>query len=180
MFANIDGLCIDLDRYYQVAVRFCFRSIANQFVGVTSRLKRTKAATIEPAFRLLHSHTFCLVRLRKSQWFSLRKQQIFRFGLPAKQRLRNKRRNSIMMTLTSQIWVELLIGRKFSHPVRSSTQFWVLTRHRYGISALISRESTGSVAKYRLFSEAISNVSQAESEGNGNALVLTAPTQSGS
>ena len=64
--------------------------------------------------RLLHSHIFCLVRLRQSQWFLLRKQPIFRCGFPAKWRLRNERRNSIMMTLTSQIWIELLIGRKFS------------------------------------------------------------------
>ena len=40
-------------------------------------------------------------------------------------------------------------------------------------------ESTGSVAKYRLFSKAISNGSKAESEGNGNALVLATPIQSG-
>ena len=44
-------------------------------------------------------------------------------------------------------------------PIRSTTQMWVVTRHRYGISALVSqtsfgRETSGSVAKCRLFSQA--------------------------
>ena len=46
-------------------------------------------------------------------------------------------------------------------PIRSTTQIWVKTRHQYGISALISQASFGgetsnSVAKCRLFSQAIS------------------------
>ena len=51
---------------------------------------------------------------------------------------------------------------KISHvarPIRSTTQIWVVTRHQYGISALVSqtsfdRETCGSVAKCRLFSQA--------------------------
>ena len=48
------------------------------------------------------------------------------------------------------------------HPIRSSTQIWVVTGHQYGISALVSYtslgvETTGSVAKYRLFSLAKGN-----------------------
>ena len=56
---------------------------------------------------------------------------------------------------------------KISHaarPIRSTTraQIWVVTRHQYGISALVSQTSfggetsavVGSVAKYRLFSQA--------------------------
>ena len=44
-------------------------------------------------------------------------------------------------------------------PVRSTTQIWVVTRDQYGISVLISqasfgRETRGSVAKSRLFSQA--------------------------
>ena len=44
-------------------------------------------------------------------------------------------------------------------PIRSTTQIWVVTRHQYGISALVSQtlfggETSGSVAKYRLFSHA--------------------------
>ena len=45
-------------------------------------------------------------------------------------------------------------------PIRSTTQFWVVTRHQYGISALVSQTSfggwtSGSVPKCRLFSQAI-------------------------
>ena len=45
-------------------------------------------------------------------------------------------------------------------PIRSNTQFWVVTRHPYGISALLSqtsfgRETSRSVAKCRLFSQGI-------------------------
>ena len=44
-------------------------------------------------------------------------------------------------------------------PVRSTTQIWVVKRDQYGISVLISqasfgRETRGSVAKSRLFSQA--------------------------
>ena len=50
----------------------------------------------------------------------------------------------------------------FIQPMRSTTQIWVVTRHQYGISALVSQmsfggESGGSVAKCRLFSQAKSN-----------------------
>ena len=46
-----------------------------------------------------------------------------------------------------------------AQPIRSTTQIWVVTRHQYGISALVSqtsfgRETIGSVAKCRLFSQA--------------------------
>ena len=42
-------------------------------------------------------------------------------------------------------------------PIRSTTQIWVVTRHQYGISALVPqtsfrRETSGDVAKCRLFS----------------------------
>ena len=43
------------------------------------------------------------------------------------------------------------------HPIRSTTQIWVVTRHQYGISALVSQtsfhgETSGGVAKCRLIS----------------------------
>ena len=46
-----------------------------------------------------------------------------------------------------------------ARPIRSTTQIWVVTRHQYGISALVSQtsfggETSGSVAKCRLFSHA--------------------------
>ena len=44
-------------------------------------------------------------------------------------------------------------------PIRSTTQIWVVTRHQYGMSALVSQtsfggETTGGVAKSQLFSQA--------------------------
>ena len=45
-------------------------------------------------------------------------------------------------------------------PIRSTMQIWVVTRHRYGISALVSQETSfggktrGIVAKCLLFSQA--------------------------
>jgi len=44
-------------------------------------------------------------------------------------------------------------------PIRTTTKIWVVTRHQYGISALVSQtsfggETSGSVAKCRLFSQA--------------------------
>ena len=46
-----------------------------------------------------------------------------------------------------------------TRPIRSTTQIWVKTRHQYGIPALVSQtsfggESSGSVAKCRLFPQA--------------------------
>ena len=47
-----------------------------------------------------------------------------------------------------------------ARPIRSTrTQIWVVTRHQYGISALVSQtsfggETSGSVAKGQLFSQA--------------------------
>ena len=46
-----------------------------------------------------------------------------------------------------------------ARPIRSTTQIWVVTRHQYGISALVPQTSfggktNGGVAKCRLFSQA--------------------------
>ena len=45
-----------------------------------------------------------------------------------------------------------------ARPIRSTTQIWVVTRHQYGLSELVSQtlfggETSGSVAKCRLFSQ---------------------------
>ena len=47
-------------------------------------------------------------------------------------------------------------------PIRSTTQIWVVTRHQYGISVLISqmsflRGNSGGIVKWQLFSQAIVN-----------------------
>ena len=74
---------------------------------------------------------------------SLRKQPTFRdatTGFPTKWRLRNEHRNSILMTRhyrdldSASDWL-----KQISHapwPIRSTTQIWVVPRHKYGISAL--------------------------------------------
>ena len=46
-----------------------------------------------------------------------------------------------------------------ARPIRSTTQIWVVTRHQFGISALVSqmsfgRETSVSIAKCGLFSQA--------------------------
>ena len=79
--------------------------------------------------------------------------------------LRNERRNSILMTRhypdlgSSSDWLNQISHE--ARPIRSTTQIWVVTCRQYGISALVSQtslggETSGSVAKYRLFSQATS------------------------
>ena len=90
---------------------------------------------------------------------SLRKQPTFgdtTTGFPAK--------NSTPMTrFTTQIWIVLLIGRAAweiwfnQSEALPRSGYW--TRHQFGISALVSQtsfdgETSGSVAKCRLFSRA--------------------------
>ena len=100
------------------------------------------------------------------QTASLRKQTTSRDatnGFPAKQRLRNERRNSILMTphypdLGNAFDWSCRVGHLLQ-PIRSTIQIWVVTRHQYGISALISQrvfclETSGGVARCRLFSQA--------------------------
>ena len=100
--------------------------------------------------------------------FSLRKQPTFgeaTTGFPAKWRLRNERRNSILRT---RLYPDMGSASDWScrvanliQPIRSTTQIWVMTRYQYGISALVSQTSfcgkmSCSFAKRRLFSKAIS------------------------
>ena len=47
-----------------------------------------------------------------------------------------------------------------AQPIRSTNQIWVVTRHQYGISALVSQasfrvETSGAVAKCRPFSQTL-------------------------
>ena len=75
--------------------------------------------------------------------------------------MRNDRRNSILMCLTTH-WLEPLIAimpqEKF---VLTIQKIRVVTRHKYGVSsrvtlASVRRETSGGVAKRRLFSQATS------------------------
>ena len=81
---------------------------------------------------------------------SLRKQLTFgdaTTGYPAKWRLRNKRRNSILMTRhcpdlgSASDWL-CCVGNLIQ-PIRGTTQIRVVSRHQYGISALVSQTSFG-------------------------------------
>ena len=82
-------------------------------------------------------------------------------GFPTKWRLRNERRNSILMTrqypdLGSASDWSSHVGNLIQ-PVRSTTQIWIVTRHQYRISVLVSQTSfggktSGCVAKCPLFS----------------------------
>ena len=85
---------------------------------------------------------------------NLRKQQTFRDaipGFPAKWRLRNDQRNSILMTRhypdlgSASDWL-----KQISHavrPIRSTTQLLVLTRYQYGISTIfLKRQFAGKPA----------------------------------
>ena len=80
----------------------------------------------------------------------LRKQPTFddaTTGFLAKRSLRNERRNSIMMTRhypdlgSGSDWLNQIYPA--ARPIRSTTQIWVVTRHQYGISALVSQTSFG-------------------------------------
>ena len=89
---------------------------------------------------------FCCLRFTISLNDSLRKQPTFgdaTTGFPAKRRLRNSRRNSILMTrhypdLGSASDWSCRVGNLFQ-PITSTTQIWVVTRHQSGISALFLR-----------------------------------------
>ena len=96
----------------------------------------------------------------------LRKQLSFRSaigGFPAKWHLRNERRDSILMTChypdlgSASDWLKLI---SFAVPtIRSTTQIWLVTRHQYRVSAVISQtsfrgETSGGDAKCRLFCQA--------------------------
>ena len=81
----------------------------------------------------------------------------------AKRRLSNERRNSILMTRhypdlgSASDWLKRA-GTSLQ-PIRSTTKIWVVTRHQYGISALVTQTSfcegsSGDLAKCRLFSQA--------------------------
>ena len=77
----------------------------------------------------------------------------------------NERRNSILMTrhypdLGSASDWSCRVGNLIQ-PIRSTTRIWVVTRHQYGISLLVSRtsfggETSGRVWKCRLFSHVTS------------------------
>ena len=105
---------------------------------------------------------------KKTSWSldSLRKQPTFRDatkGFPAKWLLGNERRNSVPLTchypdlISVSDWLKQISIS--AQPIRSTTQIWIVTRHQYGISALVPQtlfrgETSACVAKCQLFSQA--------------------------
>ena len=97
----------------------------------------------------------------------LRKQTTFCHAtnsFSAKSRLRNKHRNSILMMChypdlgSVSDWLKQV--SQAARPIRSTTQIWVVKRHQYGISTLISQtsfhgETSGGIAKCCLFSHSV-------------------------
>ena len=97
-------------------------------------------------------------KFRKDFFRSMKKQPTFRDAttfLPAKWRLRNDCRNSILMVChypdqgSASDWLCRVVN--LLQPIRSTTQIWVVTRHQYGISAVLTQmsfrgETSGGVA----------------------------------
>ena len=85
-------------------------------------------------------------------------------GFPAKWLIRNDRRNSVLMTrrypdLGGASDLSFRAARNLLQPIRNTIWIWVVTRHQYGISALVSQttfrgETSRGVAKFWLFSQA--------------------------
>ena len=83
-------------------------------------------------------------------------------GFPIKWSLTNTHRNSMMKCHYPDLGSSSDWLNQISHaarPIRSTTQIWVVTRHQYGISELVSQtsfggETSGGIAKCRLFSQA--------------------------
>ena len=97
---------------------------------------------------------------------SLRKPPTFRdatTNLPRKMTSKRRRRNPMLMTCdypdlgSNSDWLNQISHTE--RPIRSTTQIFVVTRHQYGISALVSQasfrgETSGGVSKCLLFSQA--------------------------
>ena len=105
------------------------------------RLFRLLKRLYRPPTHILSISWLCMCSLRKQPRFGDATA-----GFPAKWRLRNERRNSILITRHTDLgsacdWLNQIFDAV--RPIRSSTQIWVVTRHQYGISALVSQTSFG-------------------------------------
>ena len=89
---------------------------------------------------------------------SPRKQPTFRdttAGFPAKWHLRNTHGNSMLMTPhypdpgTASDWLKQIFHAVW--PIRGTTQIWIVIRHQYGISALVSQTSFTYIHTYILY-----------------------------
>ena len=108
-------------------------------------------------------HDFDLLEKPLSFMLTWEKKTADTTGFSAKWRLRNRRRNSVLMR---HHYPELGNASDWSYtevnllqPIRSTTQIWIMTRRQYGISELVSQtsfrgETSGGAVKCRRFSQA--------------------------
>ena len=108
------------------------------------------------------SYEGCMI-YQPTAWENSRHLAMLQLGFPTKWRLRNKRRNSVLMTGhypdlgSTSDWLNQISHA--TQPFRNTTQIWVVTRHQYEISALVCQmsfggETSAGVTKCRLFSQA--------------------------
>ena len=103
-------------------------------------LKTAKSETVHLPHKCWSLYSYIWARVS-----SLRKQPTFgdvSTGFPGKWRLRNERRNSILMTphypdLGSASDWSYRVGNLIQ-PIRITTQMWVVTRYQYGIFSYLS------------------------------------------
>ena len=142
-----------------VSHRFFIVNIIKSIITFIDKLKFTRVSFNSKLVIVFH---------RTLKVLSLRKQQTYRdatTGFPAKWRLRNERRNSILMTPhypdLGRPFDWSCHVRNFLQPIRSTTQISVVMLHQFRISALVSQTSFSRwnqwwrVAKCWLFSQAI-------------------------
>ena len=150
-----------IDREIQIFVSHCSVTSADLAVKFTKSYRFSMWIShiiwgrsrweIVNGLTIVEMHLICFTDGRNGKQFklnSLRKQPTFgdaTTGLPAKWRLRNERRNSILMTrhypdLGSASDWSCRVGNLIQ-PIRSATRIWAVTRHQYGISALVSQTS---------------------------------------
>ena len=150
-----------IDREIQIFVSHCSVTSADLAVKFTKSYRFSMWIShiiwgrsrweIVNGLTIVEMHLICFTDGRNGKQFklnSLRKQPTFgdaTTGLPAKWRLRNERRNSILMTRhypdlgSASDWLNRI--SQAARPIRSTTQIWAVTRHQYGISALVSQTS---------------------------------------
>ena len=150
-----------IDREIQIFVSHCSVTSADLAVKFTKSYRFSMWIShiiwgrsrweIVNGLTIVEMHLICFTDGRNGKQFklnSLRKQPTFgdaTTGLPAKWRLRNERRNSILMTRhypdlgSASHWLNQI--SHVARPIRSTTQIWAVTRHQYGISALVSQTS---------------------------------------
>ena len=122
--------------------------VGEAVVGVGGRCRAVFVILVVGIVYLGEWHTQIARVIRNTR--SLRKQPTFRdatTGFFAKWRLRNERRNSILMTrhypdlVNASYWLNQI--SLATRPIRSIPQIWVVSRHQYEISALVLQRHFG-------------------------------------